>query len=57
MFGEPTTSGPLPPPSDAGPAGGPPAWAGAEVRTLDPAPEQTIETLKEDAQWLSERRS
>lgn len=28
-----------------------------EVRTLEPTPEQTIETLKEDAQWLSERRS
>jgi len=28
-----------------------------EVKQLNPAPEQTIETLKEDAQWLSERRS
>lgn len=28
-----------------------------EVKALDPAPEQTIQTLKEDAQWLSERRS
>jgi F0F1-type ATP synthase assembly protein I len=27
------------------------------VQEIDPAPEQTIETLKEDAQWLSERRS
>ncbi|HYI61696.1 MAG TPA: phage holin family protein [Acidimicrobiales bacterium] len=29
----------------------------AEAKALDPAPEQTIQTLKEDAQWLSERRS
>jgi hypothetical protein len=29
----------------------------AQVQALDPKPEQTIETLKEDAQWLSERRS
>jgi F0F1-type ATP synthase assembly protein I len=28
-----------------------------EVKALNPAPEQTIETLKEDAQWLNERRS
>ncbi len=28
-----------------------------KVQDIDPAPEQTIETLKEDAQWLSERRS
>lgn len=28
-----------------------------EVQAIEPAPEQTIETLKEDAQWLSERRS
>jgi F0F1-type ATP synthase assembly protein I len=28
-----------------------------KVQEIDPAPEQTIETLKEDAQWLSERRS
>ncbi|MCU1453407.1 MAG: sle [Acidimicrobiales bacterium] len=28
-----------------------------EVQELNPKPEQTIETLKEDAQWLSERRS
>jgi F0F1-type ATP synthase assembly protein I len=28
-----------------------------QVDTIDPTPEQTIETLKEDAQWLSERRS
>lgn len=29
----------------------------AEIKTLNPTPDQTIETLKEDAQWLSERRS
>ena len=29
----------------------------AQAQQLDPKPEQTIETLKEDAQWLSERRS
>lgn len=29
----------------------------AQAKDIDPAPEQTIETLKEDAQWLSERRS
>lgn len=28
-----------------------------KVQAIEPAPEQTIETLKEDAQWLSERRS
>lgn len=28
-----------------------------KVQEIDPAPEQTIGTLKEDAQWLSERRS
>jgi len=28
-----------------------------KVQEVNPAPEQTIETLKEDAQWLSERRS
>ncbi len=28
-----------------------------EAQAIDPAPEETIETLKEDAQWLSERRS
>jgi uncharacterized membrane protein YqjE len=28
-----------------------------EAQQLDPKPEQTIETLKEDVQWLSERRS
>ena len=28
-----------------------------EAQAIQPAPEQTIETLKEDAQWLSERRS
>jgi len=28
-----------------------------QAAQLDPKPEQTIETLKEDAQWLSERRS
>jgi hypothetical protein len=28
-----------------------------QVQALNPKPEQTIETLKEDAQWLSERRS
>ncbi|MEJ7583246.1 MAG: phage holin family protein [Acidimicrobiales bacterium] len=27
------------------------------LKTLDPKPQQTIETLKEDAQWLSERKS
>lgn len=29
----------------------------AGVQSIEPAPEQTIDTLKEDAQWLSERRS
>ncbi len=29
----------------------------AQVQALNPKPEQTIATLKEDAQWLSERRS
>lgn len=29
----------------------------AQMQEVNPAPEQTIETLKEDAQWLSERRS
>ena len=29
----------------------------AQAQQLNPKPEQTIETLKEDAQWLSERRS
>jgi len=29
----------------------------AQVQEMNPKPEQTIETLKEDAQWLSERRS
>ncbi|HEU5148862.1 MAG TPA: phage holin family protein [Iamia sp.] len=28
-----------------------------KAREIDPVPEQTIETLEEDAQWLSERRS
>lgn len=28
-----------------------------KMQAVQPAPEQTIETLKEDAQWLSERRS
>ncbi len=28
-----------------------------QVRAIDPKPEQTIETLKEDAQWLKEQRS
>jgi F0F1-type ATP synthase assembly protein I len=28
-----------------------------EVQAIEPAPEETIETLEEDAQWLSERRS
>lgn len=28
-----------------------------EIKTLNPTPDQTIETLKEDAEWLSERRS
>jgi F0F1-type ATP synthase assembly protein I len=27
------------------------------AQAIEPAPEETIETLKEDAQWLSERRS
>lgn len=27
------------------------------LKDVEPKPEQTIETLKEDAQWLSERRS
>ena len=27
------------------------------AQAIEPAPEATIETLKEDAQWLSERRS
>lgn len=27
------------------------------LKTIEPKPEQTIETLKEDAQWLSERRN
>ena len=29
----------------------------AQAQTFDPKPEETIETLKEDAQWLSERRN
>ena len=29
----------------------------AQVAELNPKPEQTIETLKEDAQWLKEQRS
>ncbi|MGH9270883.1 MAG: phage holin family protein [Ilumatobacteraceae bacterium] len=28
-----------------------------EAQAIEPAPEQTIDTIKEDAQWLSERRS
>lgn len=28
-----------------------------ELQDLNPAPEQTIETMKENAQWLSERKS
>jgi hypothetical protein len=28
-----------------------------QAQTFDPKPEQTIETLEEDVQWLSERRS
>ncbi len=28
-----------------------------QMRTIDPKPEQTIETLKEDAQWLKEQRN
>ncbi len=28
-----------------------------QVRTIKPKPENTIETLKEDAQWLKEQRS
>lgn len=28
-----------------------------QLRTIDPVPEQTIETLKEDKQWLSEQRN
>ena len=28
-----------------------------ELQTLDPKPEQTIQTLKEDAQWLREQKS
>jgi len=28
-----------------------------QAQAIEPAPEETIETLKEDAQWLSERRS
>jgi hypothetical protein len=28
-----------------------------QLATVDPAPEQTIETMKENAQWLSEQRS
>jgi F0F1-type ATP synthase assembly protein I len=29
----------------------------AVVKEIEPVPEKTIETLKEDAQWLSEQRS
>ena len=29
----------------------------AVVKEIEPMPEKTIETLKEDAQWLSEQRS
>jgi hypothetical protein len=29
----------------------------AQVQAMNPKPEQTIETLKEDAQWLREQRS
>lgn len=29
----------------------------ARMRTVDPKPDKTIQTLKEDAQWLSEQRS
>ncbi len=28
-----------------------------QVKEIDPKPEQTIETLKEDAQWLKDQRS
>ncbi|MCU1371662.1 MAG: hypothetical protein JWO77_2856 [Ilumatobacteraceae bacterium] len=28
-----------------------------ELKQLNPAPEQTIETMKENAQWLNERKS
>lgn len=28
-----------------------------QLQTIDPVPEQTIETLKEDKQWLSEQRN
>ena len=28
-----------------------------QVKEIDPMPEQTIETLKEDAQWLKDQRS
>lgn len=28
-----------------------------ELQDLNPAPEQTIETMKENAQWLSERKN
>jgi len=28
-----------------------------DLKTIQPMPEQTVETLKEDAQWLSELRS
>jgi len=29
----------------------------ARLREVDPKPEKTMQTLKEDAQWLSEQRS
>jgi len=29
----------------------------ARLREIDPKPEKTVQTLKEDAQWLSEQRS
>jgi F0F1-type ATP synthase assembly protein I len=28
-----------------------------EIQDIDPAPQQTIETMKENAQWLSEQRN
>jgi len=28
-----------------------------QMKEIEPKPEQTIETLKEDAQWLKEQRS
>jgi F0F1-type ATP synthase assembly protein I len=32
-------------------------WGRTELKRVDPKPEETIATLKEDAQWLNEQRN